>query len=217
MNLSSIDISMIFNQDLLTIITMQSYNNNLNKLIYNSKSFFCLQVSIEVLRKKILLLYITDLHHISDQEVVIFEQMYQESRQDSTRLESQYELIWIPIVEKGTVWTKTKQKFEKLQSMMPWYSVYDPSLLEPASIRYIKEVWLFNTKPMLVVLDPQGKVVNLNAIHMMWIWGSMAYPFSSLREEALWKDETWGLALLADTIDPLLFDWVSPMFFILCI
>lgn len=167
------------------------------------------RVSIEVLRKKIVLLYITDLHHISDQEVVIFEQMYQESRQDSTRLESQYELVWIPIVEKGALWTETKQKFERLQSMMPWYSVYDPSLLEPASIRYIKEVWLFNTKPMLVVLDPQGKVVNLNAVHMMWIWGSMAYPFSSLREEALWKDETWGLALLADTIDPLLFDWVT--------
>lgn len=167
------------------------------------------RVSIEVLRKKIVLLYITDLHHISDQEVVIFEQMYQESRQDSTRLESQYELVWIPIVEKGAPWTETKQKFERLQSMMPWYSVYDPSLLEPASIRYIKEVWLFNTKPMLVVLDPQGKVVNLNAVHMMWIWGSMAYPFSSLREEALWKDETWGLALLADTIDPLLFDWVT--------
>lgn len=167
------------------------------------------RVSIEVLRKKIVLLYITDLHHISDQEVVIFEQMYQESRQDSTRLESQYELVWIPIVEKGTAWAETKQKFERLQSMMPWYSVYDPSLLEPASIRYMKEVWLFNTKPMLVVLDPQGKVVNLNAVHMMWIWGSMAYPFSSLREEALWKDETWGLALLADTIDPLLFDWVT--------
>ncbi|MCI03554.1 hypothetical protein A2U01_0024594, partial [Trifolium medium] len=157
------------------------------------------RVSIEVLRKKIVLLYITDLHHISDQEVVIFEQMFQESRQDSTRLESQYELVWIPVVEKGTAWTESKQKFERLQSMMPWYSVYDPSLLEPATIRYIKEVWLFNTKPMLVVLDPQGKVVNLNAVHMMWIWGSMAYPFSSLREEALWKEETWGLALLADT------------------
>lgn len=162
-----------------------------------------------------MLLYITDLHHISDQELVIFEQMYQESRQDSTRLESQYELVWIPVVEKGTAWAETKQKFERLQSMMPWYSVYEPSLLEAATIRYIKEVWLFNTKPMLVVLDPQGKLVNLNAVHMMWIWGSMAYPFSSLREEALWKEETWGLALLADTIDPLLFDWVRARFFIL--
>lgn len=160
-----------------------------------------------------MLLYITDLQHISEQELVIFGQMYQDSRQDSTRLESQYELVWIPIVEKGTLWTESKQRFERLQSMMPWYSVYDPSVLEAATIRYIKEVWLFNTKHMLVVLDPQGKVVNLNAIHVMWIWGSLAYPFSSLKEEALWKEETWGLALLADTIDESLFEWVSLMFF----
>jgi len=63
------------------------------------------------------LLYITDLHHLFDQEVVNFEQMYQESCQDSTRLESQYELVWIPIVEKGAS-TETKQNFERLQSMM---------------------------------------------------------------------------------------------------
>lgn len=157
-----------------------------------------------------MLLYITDLHHISDQELLIVEQMYQESRQDSTRIESQYELVWVPVVEKGIPWTEIKHKFERLQSLMTCYSLYDPSLLEPATIRYIKEIWLFNTKPILVVLDPQGKVVNLNAIHMMWIWGSLAYPFSSSREEALWKEETWGLALLADTIDPSLFDWVSP-------
>lgn len=156
-----------------------------------------------------MLLYITDLHHISDQEVVIFEQMFQESRADSTRLESQYELVWLPIVDKGSPWTEMKPKFERLRSMMSWYSLSDPSLLEPATIKYIKEVWLFNAKPILVVLDPQGKVVNLNAIHMMWIWGSLAYPFSSSREEALWKEETWGLALLADAIDPSLVDWVS--------
>lgn len=162
-----------------------------------------------MLRRKIVLLYISDLRHVSDQEIMILDQMYQESRQDSARLESQYEVVWLPVVDKAAPLTEVKQKkFQKLQSMMPWYSLYDPSLLEPATIRYIKEVWLFNARPILVVLDPQGKVVNLNAIHMMWIWGSLAYPFSSLREEALWKEETWGLELLADSIDPSLFDWV---------
>lgn len=167
------------------------------------------RVSIEVLRRKIVLLYITDVHNVPDQELVIFEQMYQESRQDSTRLESQYELVWIPVVDKAIPWNDVKPKFEKLQSMMSCYSLYDPSLLEPATIRYIKEVWLFKTKPILVVLDPQGKVVNLNAIPMMWIWGSLAYPFSSSREEALWNAETWGLVLLADSIDPSLLEWIS--------
>lgn len=170
----------------------------------------CLQVSIEVLKRKIVLLYISDLHNVSDQELVIFEQMYLESRQDSTRLESQYELVWIPVVDKAIPWTELKPKFEMLQSTMSWYSFYDPTVLEPATIRYIKEVWLFKGKPILVVLDPLGKVVNLNALPMMWIWGSLAYPFSISKEEALWNNETWGLTLLADTIDPSLLYWVSP-------
>ncbi|KAL1366055.1 protein SIEVE ELEMENT OCCLUSION B [Arachis hypogaea] len=205
----------------LQILFQTSHPDNmkiLKALIYNKDDMLPLfdgstkqRVSIEVLRKKIVLLYITDLHHISDQEIMIFEQMYQESRQESSRFESQYELVWIPIVDKGTPWTEEKQnKFVKLQSMMTWYSLYDPSMLEPATIRYIKEVWLFNNvKPIIVVLDQQGKVVNLNAIHMMWIWGSLAYPFSSSREEALWKQESWRLELLADTIHPSLYDWIA--------
>ncbi|XP_027920347.1 protein SIEVE ELEMENT OCCLUSION B-like [Vigna unguiculata] len=167
------------------------------------------RVSIEVLRRKIVLLYISDLHNVSDQELVIFEQMYLESRQDSTRLESQYELVWIPLVDKAIPWAELKPKLEKLRSTMSWYSIYDPSVLEPATIKYIKDVWLFKTKPILVVLDPLGKVVNLNALPMMWIWGSLAYPFSSSKEEALWNNETWGLVLLADTIDPSLLYWIS--------
>lgn len=135
--------------------------------------------------------------------------MYQESRHQPERMESQYEVVWLPVIDKSVPWTEEKQKeFEALQSMMPWYSVYHPSLLKPAVIRYIKEVWNFNKKPMLVVLDPQGRVTNPNALHMMWIWGSLAFPFTSAREEALWREETWRLDLLAETIEPLIFQWV---------
>ncbi|KAI3831158.1 hypothetical protein MKX03_016079 [Papaver bracteatum] len=63
-------------------------------------------------------------------------------------------------------------------------------------IKYIKEVWSFQKKPILVVLDPQGRVFILNALHMMWIWGSLAFPFTSMREEALWKEESWRLEVL---------------------
>lgn len=65
---------------------------------------------------------------------------------------------------------------------------------------------------MVVVLDPQGRVSCPNAIHMMWIWGSAAYPFTSSREEALWKEETWRLELLVDGIDQEILNWVSIYF-----
>uniref|UniRef100_A0A6M2F1U4 Sieve element occlusion N-terminal domain-containing protein n=1 Tax=Populus davidiana TaxID=266767 RepID=A0A6M2F1U4_9ROSI len=167
------------------------------------------RASLDLLRRKSVLLLISDLEP-SHEEFSMLQQMYSEAREQPGRTESQYEIVWLPVMDRSTPWNETKKKqFEDFQSSMPWYSVYDPSLLEVAVIRYIKEVWHFNKKPLLVVLDPQGKVVNPNAIHMMWIWGSLAFPFTSLREEGLWKEETWKIDLLADNIDPALSSWIE--------
>ncbi|KAK6116564.1 hypothetical protein DH2020_049670 [Rehmannia glutinosa] len=70
------------------------------------------------------------------------------------------------------------------------------------------EAWNFVHNPMLVVLDPQGKPSNLDALPMMWIWGGTAFPFSRAREEALWSESSWNIDLLADAIDPRLPEWV---------
>ncbi|KAI3931268.1 hypothetical protein MKX01_040185 [Papaver californicum] len=37
--------------------------------------------------------------------------------------------------------------------------------------------------------------------------GSLAFPFTSSREDALWKEETWRLKLLMDGIDPTILNW----------
>ena len=153
-----------------------------------------------------MLLLISSLDFPRD-ELSILEQIYSESRVNSSRME--YEIVWIPIVDRSVIWTESLQKqFETLQATMPWYSVYSPSLIQKPVIRFIREKWHFRNKPILVVLDPQGKVVSPNAIHMMWIWGSTAFPFTSLREEALWREETWKLELLVDGIDPTILNWV---------
>ncbi|KAJ9708743.1 hypothetical protein PVL29_000655 [Vitis rotundifolia] len=167
------------------------------------------KVSLDILRRKNVLLFISELE-VPNEELFILDQMFQESRQDPTRPESQYEVVWMPVVDRSTPWTEEKNRqFEALKAMMPWYSVDHPSSIDLAVIKYIKEMWGFNKKPLLVVLDPQGRVVNNNAIHMMWIWGSVAFPFTSLREEGLWKGETWRMELLADTIDPIIHNWIS--------
>ncbi|KAG2710497.1 hypothetical protein I3760_04G029900 [Carya illinoinensis] len=161
------------------------------------------RVNIDVLRRKNVLLLISSLN-ISQDELSILEQIYNESRPvHSTRLErleSQYELVWIPLVDRSLPWIEPMQKrFESLQSSMPWES----------GGQVYKEKWHFRNKPILMVLDPQGRVVSPNAIHLMWIWGSSAFPFTSAREEALWRDETWRLKLLIDDIDPTILNWVS--------
>ncbi|XP_059452792.1 protein SIEVE ELEMENT OCCLUSION B-like isoform X2 [Corylus avellana] len=166
------------------------------------------RVNIDVLRRKNVLLLISGLN-ISQDELSILEQIYNESRLHPTRLESQYELVWIPIVDPSSQLTDPIQnKFESLQSSMPWYTVQHPSLIGKAAVRFIKEKWHLRNKPILVVLDPLGKVVSPNAIHMMWIWVSNAFPFTSTREEALWREETWRLELLVDSLDQTILNWI---------
>ncbi|KAK3413098.1 hypothetical protein EUGRSUZ_I01709 [Eucalyptus grandis] len=167
------------------------------------------RVNLEVLRRKNVLLLISGVD-ISQEELSILEQIHSESKLHAIRHEiHQYELVWIPMVDRSVEWTGPKQKqFEALQSSMPWYTVYHPSLIDDLVIRFVKEKWHFRNKPILVVLDPQGKVVSPNAIHMMWIWGSNAFPFTTLREEALWKEEKWRLELLVDGMDPTILNWI---------
>ncbi|XP_074563678.1 protein SIEVE ELEMENT OCCLUSION B-like [Curcuma longa] len=164
------------------------------------------RVSVDVLRRKIVMLFITDLD-ISHEELFVLIQIYNDTHQQ--KADRNYEVVWLPVTDRHFPWDNSKEEaFNRLASTMPWYSLYHPSLLEPAVVRYIREIWHFDKRPQLVVLDPQGKVVCPNALHMMWIWGSLAFPFTSNREEALWKDETWRLEFLVDEIDPVLLGWI---------
>ncbi|KAG6490651.1 hypothetical protein ZIOFF_051961 [Zingiber officinale] len=165
------------------------------------------RVSVDVLRRKIVVLLISDLDIIHE-ELLTLIQIY--SHTNRMKEERQYEIVWLPMTDRHVPWSAAKEEaFNRLASAMPWYSLNHPSLMEPAVVRYIREVWQFDKKPILVVLDGQGKVVCPNALHMVWIWGRLAFPFTSNREEALWKDETWRLELLVDEIDPAVLTWVS--------
>ncbi|KAA8529235.1 hypothetical protein F0562_033966 [Nyssa sinensis] len=204
-------------ESLLRIFEMTHIDNMkvLKSLIYPKDDLLPLfdgaskrRVNLDVLRRKNVLLLISGLN-ISHEELSILEQIYNESRIHATRLDTLYEIIWIPMVDRSVEWIDPMQKqFESLQSTMPWYSLYHPTLINQVVIRFIKEVWHFRNKPILVVLDPQGRVVSPNAIHMMWIWGSNAFPFTSLREDNLWKEETWRLELLVDGIDQTILNWI---------
>lgn len=162
-----------------------------------------------MLRRKYVLLLISDLD-ILQEELSVLEHIYHETRQQPTRQDSPYEIIWLPTLDPAILWTESRQKqFETLQANMPWYTLHHPSLIDRVVIKFIKEMWNFRKKHILVVLDSQGKVASPNALHMMWIWGSAAFPFTTLREENLWEEESWRLELLVNGIDPVIQNWVS--------
>ncbi|KAL9993869.1 putative sieve element occlusion [Helianthus debilis subsp. tardiflorus] len=170
------------------------------------------RVSLEVLRRRNVLLLISGLG-ISRDELSILEQIYIESRIQGSRIDALYDLVWLPIVDPYDEYTDAlDRQFEDLKHSMPWYSVDHPSNIDNAIKKSIGDRWHFRSKPILVVLDPQGRELSPNALHMMWIWGSTAFPFTIAREEALWRDETWRLELLVGGMDPTILMWVSSNF-----
>jgi len=98
------------------------------------------QASIEVLKRKHVLLLISDLD-ISEDEILILSHMTEKSRRPA---EAQYEVIWLPILDRLTN-EKNTAKFKHLQSMMPWYTVLDPWIIEPAVIKYINSSFIRST------------------------------------------------------------------------
>lgn len=65
---------------------------------------------------------------------------------------------------------------------------------------------------MVVVMDSNGRVVNMNAMDMVLIWGIRAYPFSVSREDELWEEDGWSMQLLLQGIHPAFETWVNKPF-----
>ncbi|XP_021807647.1 protein SIEVE ELEMENT OCCLUSION B-like [Prunus avium] len=160
--------------------------------------------SLEVLRRRHVLLLITDLS-LSNEEIQILEHIYKEQQ---NRAEVEYEIVWLPVVD-VTTWDEKRFRFEELKSKMQWYVVHDPLIIEPPVIKFIRNDWHFDKKMIIVSLDPQGRVSSLNAVHMLWVWGNLAFPFTDEKEQALWNAESWRLQLVADGIDSNILDWID--------
>jgi len=81
------------------------------------------QASLEVLRRKNVLLQFSGLEFSTD-ELLILEQIYNESKAHAPRQDNTYELVWIPIVNQTSEWTDQKQmQFENQRERMACFSV----------------------------------------------------------------------------------------------
>ena len=155
-----------------------------------------------MLRRKNVFLFISGLD-ISDDDISILKPVYD----TIVKKETSYTIVWIPIVEQWT--EELKKKYEILRLKMPWYSL---QLFSPISgIRFIKEEWQFRGKPMLVVTNPQGKVENLNAFHLIRVWGLKAFPINKQAEEVISRETHW-IGPVVNNIHPTIETWVKYLF-----
>ncbi|XP_017976356.1 PREDICTED: protein SIEVE ELEMENT OCCLUSION B [Theobroma cacao] len=154
------------------------------------------KVDIEKLRSKHVLFLISDLD-ISLGEITVLNELYLTGEG--------YEVVWLPVVD-GLY---DKKKFVELKSSMKWYTDV-PAILDPAVIKYIKEVWHFIKNQIAVFLTPEGKVTCQSALPMLWTWGNEAVPFTDEKVKDLWRKRYhWRLDfLIDDLIDPELRQWI---------
>ncbi|KAL0009848.1 hypothetical protein SO802_004956 [Lithocarpus litseifolius] len=162
-------------------------------------------VNMEVVKTKNVLLFFSGLD-ISEY-VSILKPIYKEIKND-------FKIMWIPIVEP---WTKdTQKKFDIQRDDMPWYVVQQFSSI--SSIKYVKEQWQFKNEPIIVVLNPQGRVEHHNALHMIMTWGKRAIPFTRSKEDELTRrkednlrngDDWFGSLMIEICPDSMLPTWIK--------
>uniref|UniRef100_A0A7N0URP8 Protein SIEVE ELEMENT OCCLUSION B-like n=1 Tax=Kalanchoe fedtschenkoi TaxID=63787 RepID=A0A7N0URP8_KALFE len=152
---------------------------------------------ISRLKGKHVLLLVSD-EESPREEIFFLKHIYQEA----IRLgKQQLSILWVPV--NSGLGMGTDHQFKTQSKSMPWYSVPHPSLISEKAAKFIKENWRFQSKTnTLVVLDPQGTVVNINAFHMLWIWGTQAFPFTRSRERALWRTQDLNMEFLMAGSDP---------------
>ncbi|XP_058728361.1 protein SIEVE ELEMENT OCCLUSION B-like [Vicia villosa] len=147
-------------------------------------------VSIEVFRKKNVLVFISGLDSIRD-EIRLLQSIYTGLQEDPRELKGckkeDFKILWIPVVDEWTLLHKAE--FDNLKLDMPWYvAEYFYPL---AGIRLIREDLNYKNKPILPVLNSQGRIVNYNAMHMIFVWGIDAFPFRPDDDEDLTQKWNW--------------------------
>lgn len=138
----------------------------------------------------------------TDELLLLYHQMY--NHPHKSNMEGSYEIIYIPIPSPSGWSDSEERNYNFVSNLLPWCSIRKPRSLSSTVVKFIKQEWDFRDDPIGVVIDTRGLVTNLNAMDMMKIWGSGAYPFSASREEELWDDEKSTFLLMFNTIDPLL-------------
>ncbi|KAI3981743.1 hypothetical protein MKX01_027728 [Papaver californicum] len=162
------------------------------------------KIGVPDLLNKVVVLLISKPEILPLEELLFLVQQTCSNFPGNDKTMRRYEIVWVPIPSSST-WTVEENKvFKHLSDILPWCTIRQPSQVSSAVVNYLKHMSGFAGEPVMVVVDQNGRLANLNAIHMVYIWGPMAYPFTASREEKLWEEVNWFGQLIADEIDPLL-------------
>ncbi|KAF8016422.1 hypothetical protein BT93_H1819 [Corymbia citriodora subsp. variegata] len=154
-----------------------------------------LQVKVEELKNKSVMLLISDLN-LSNDDLATLTSIYNAS----TFKSENYEIMWVPIVEEHV--EAMEKQFLDMRSRMQWYTC--TSMVCKTAAQFIRDKWQFRQQTKVVVLNEKGNVVNTDAMTMIRLWGWKAYPFTESKGKDLWKTQgiNWLELVVNKTIHP---------------
>ncbi|XP_077226691.1 sieve element occlusion protein [Tasmannia lanceolata] len=174
--------------------------------LLNCSGFTQEKFGIEVLKSKEIILLVSKLDISQEKLLFILHQTYDHPNHKAN---GSYEIVWV-VLPNSISWTRAEEKaFHQLANTLPWYSISQPWSLRRAVVNYILKVWHLDNDLLMVVLDQKGRITCRNAMDMILIWGLVAYPFSTSREEQLWDEASWTLDFIIGEIDPLISMWIG--------
>ncbi|KAF8016417.1 hypothetical protein BT93_H1814 [Corymbia citriodora subsp. variegata] len=152
-------------------------------------------VKVEELKNKSVMLLISDLN-LSNDDLATLTSIYNAS----TFKSDNYEIMWIPIMEAHD--EVMQKQFLDMRSRMQWYTC--ESMVSKTAAKFIQKKWQFTQQTKVVVLNQQGKVVNMDSMMMIRLWGWKAFPFTELRGHELWNTQgiNWFELVVDKTIYP---------------
>ncbi|XP_019156840.1 PREDICTED: uncharacterized protein LOC109153404 isoform X2 [Ipomoea nil] len=81
------------------------------------------------------------------------------------------DIIWIPITQDDASWST---EYDQLRNKMRFFWLNDPQkMISPQFTRFVKEELFkmrWGEEPIIVSLDPRGRIVHSNVFHMMLTW-----------------------------------------------
>ncbi|KAK7345946.1 hypothetical protein VNO77_16562 [Canavalia gladiata] len=148
------------------------------------------KVSVEVFKQKHVLLFISTLDSIADEIRLlnsINDRLVEDPNDKTGFKKEEFKILWVPIVDRWD--DERKEVLKSFKNGIKWYVLEYTSPLP--GIRLIREDLNFQNKPIVPVVNPQGIVINDDAMDIIFEWGIDAFPFRKSDGDLLAQKWKW--------------------------
>nr|KYP60833.1 hypothetical protein KK1_023247 [Cajanus cajan] len=189
--------------DLFDVLFLPGPNNGtpIPKIFENGVE---ITTGIQVFKQKHVMVFISGLDSILD-EILLLNSIYNRLKENPGEevkgvRKGDFKILWVPIVREWK--SEQKEQFNKLKEQIKWSVLEHFEELPGRAV--LTEIFKFNIdigKPIVSVINPQGHIINQNAMQIIFEWGIEVFPFTQSDGDDLNKKWKWFWNLLEKT-DP---------------